>query len=252
MRTRRRPPKGLFGSEAELCRALIDRVRDEFAVYPETSGWDLVLVSRATGEQIGIEAKLRANLDVLVQAHAYASHELRVAGPAVRAVLVPDAGHAFKYIARELRLAVIEGWMYVVDREGRQTHPAAAKAVFDVEIRTAPRWSPKKPLWLPPAEPAGLVAGASAPLRMTPWKVKALELCALLRSRGYLEPADFRRLKVDSGWWIRGIGRTPPRLIPESRGRYVQAPGMLLPDEMWPELAVSMRVGEAPTKAIET
>ena len=58
-----------YGTEADLCREFTAAVREhgEWTAYPETCGWDLVLVHQ-TGVQIGIEAKKTLNAKVLVQA----------------------------------------------------------------------------------------------------------------------------------------------------------------------------------------
>lgn len=54
-------------SEAELCTRFSDAAREDgWTVYPETSGWDLLLVDD-DGVQVGIDAKARASFEVLMQ-----------------------------------------------------------------------------------------------------------------------------------------------------------------------------------------
>jgi hypothetical protein len=63
-----------FESEAALCEAYVTAISTGhykqgkgWTIYPETSGWDLLLV-RGDGVQIGIEAKLALNPLVVSQA----------------------------------------------------------------------------------------------------------------------------------------------------------------------------------------
>ena len=60
-----------FRSEADLCSAFLAIFRREYAAkwvaYAETEGWDILLVRRADGFQIGIQAKLTLNIAVVNQ-----------------------------------------------------------------------------------------------------------------------------------------------------------------------------------------
>ncbi len=58
-----------FKTEAELCAAFIEYAQrgEAWTAYAETCGWDILLVRKADGFQIGIQAKLNYNMKVLSQ-----------------------------------------------------------------------------------------------------------------------------------------------------------------------------------------
>jgi len=70
-----------------------------------------------------------------------------------------------------------------------------------------------------------VVAGASAPIQLTNWKIRALRLAILLGETGYLTRDDFRAVDVDIRRWIDGSRW----LVPDPAGRGFIA-GPRLPD----------------------
>jgi hypothetical protein len=75
-----------FETERALCQAYARQVPAEWIVYPETCGWDMLLVHREGGWQIGLEAKLTLNAKVLSQ--AIDGRRFTRPAPDFRAVLV--------------------------------------------------------------------------------------------------------------------------------------------------------------------
>lgn len=87
----------VFPSEAELCRVFLARGVDAaWTAYPETGGWDLLLSRKADGFQIGIQAKLQLNFDVIDQCLTD-RYNACAPGPDCRAVLVPYLASASRY-----------------------------------------------------------------------------------------------------------------------------------------------------------
>src|SRR5262249_52720467 len=80
-----------FASEAEMCAQFIAWAQPlGWTAYAETQGWDILLVRNDDGAQIGIQAKLALNADVLnqvLEGRWDAMHGRP--GPDFRAVLVP-------------------------------------------------------------------------------------------------------------------------------------------------------------------
>lgn len=96
--------KARFPTEAALCTCLIDCLTAAagWEIYPETAGFDILAVWKATGHQLGIEAKLQLNAkvaDQILPAH-WSNADQR--GPDFRAVLVPCTTAANYGIARML------------------------------------------------------------------------------------------------------------------------------------------------------
>lgn len=223
-----------FGTEAALC-ALLRAVASDvgWTFYPETGGWDAVLVL-PDDTQVGIQAKLRANVDVIAQAIVPAPR----VGPDVHAVLVPTCSRAFRDVAGELGIAVLVGSSL------RASPYSDPRRYLSGVVEKAPR-STHLPgrCWLPPFVP-DLPAGVPAPRVVSAWRVAAAQLCADLRTG--LEPtrAELERRGLSpSSWcgrWLEPIDGTRPR-------RYRPFAGVALPDVAFPEVARGLGLPE-PTR----
>lgn len=208
MRIRRKPVEvePMPEREAELCEKFAEAAREQgWIVYPETAGWDLVLVwgregteGLATGDQLGIEAKLRPSVEVLAQAHGRGTWQ----GPDFRGVLVPDASPTFTYIASCLNLHTFDlrSCLDFVPKHGHDRYGRWRRRRLGLSVDQNRRWKPDRRLWLPPVPLAG-AGGAPSPRQLSKWRVGALRLCLLLRSRGYLTAEDFRREKISPSRW---------------------------------------------------
>jgi len=204
-----------FAAETDLCKAFIDAVGEDWTPYPETAGFDILLVRNADGFQIGIEAKLKLNAAALAQALEGNPFSFRNEGPDCRAVLVPDgaavAGVAI--LASHLAVTVIRvrsglNWHY--NNRFTPTLPT-------IEMRFSPYgedWHELCPLKrhsLPDYVP-DVAAGASAPVQLTNWKVKAIKIAIINDVRGFVTRADFKALKIDARRWIDARWMVPCEL----------------------------------------
>lgn len=242
MRLRRNPFKRStspsYATEAELCQVLAAQAREEgWVPYPETGGWDLLLVRPRDGFQVGVQAKLRPNVDVLAQALVAE----RSKGPEVHAVLVPSCSDAFRKVARDLRLLVLEGAN--LDASWRAASGMGARGMAYTSLEYV---VPRAPLhhhvqgrcWVPPFVPQ-LPAGVPGPRQVTQWQVGAAKLCALLRERGAegVTRAEATALGLSfTRWeqaWLNKVPGTKP-------ARYVPVAGIALPDEDFPYVAAGL------------
>lgn len=184
-----------FESEAALCLAFSIWARAQgLVVYPETGGWDLLLVA-PSGAQTGVQAKLRLNLDVLTQAidHEYLSGGH---GPDHRAVLVPEA--------RWSKVPALLG-LTVYEPERRPGYPGIEPpAVLPFRAHHPGGepldWNPKRRVELPDYVP-DVPAGVPSPVQLTPWKIGALRLLARLELHGSITRKDFRDCDVNPSRW---------------------------------------------------
>jgi len=217
-------------SEADLCDAFAKVARENgFKVYPEVDTWDLVLVD-SSGIQMGIQAKLRANLDVLHQAIRGRSKSV---GPHYRGVLVKKPSKAFYAVAINLSIRVFtlkdcfSRRNRIVRRDIR--YPIGTHYLFEHE----------KPLWLPPVIPDRR-GGVPGPKQLTKWRVKAIELCMVLENRGYLTSRDFEYQGINPQLWVNkwicDSGQKLGRLK-----KYVPMEGAELPIEGWRDVAEQLR-----------
>lgn len=194
-----------FATEAELCAAFIEHAcRDgQWTAYPECAGWDVLMVRKADGFQVGVQAKMAFNLKVLAQS-VETYHGWRDAGPDVRAVLVPSTPDGAADICEALGLALIRYY----GRLGRHHfQPDLPRQRPHYWPDTAwPEWHPSRRLVLPEYVP-DVPAGVAAPVQLTDWKIKALKLVALLQHRGHVTRADLKALGLDARRWTTpGVG----------------------------------------------
>lgn len=196
--------KPLFATETDLCAAFIAAIPVTWTAYPETAGWDILLVRRADGFQIGIEAKLKLNAIVLTQALEGWGYEYHDSGPDCRAVLVPSgAGGGMDAIAGHLALTVVRihsGRFY--GSAFSPSLPEEGKHFSSFENgwhELCPLKRCPLPEYVPDVE-----AGASGPSKLTTWKIAAIKIAVLLERRGYVSRLDFRALKIDPRRWLDG------------------------------------------------
>lgn len=238
------PPRAVpkpkpFATEADLCAAFIADIGPNWTAYPETAGWDMLLIRKADGFQIGVQAKLRLNAHVISQALESWGSSADRPGPDCRALLVPGVdgrlttgAEGFTTICEYIGLHVIRAWspgaarpyQPAWGRSGRCFHPALPGEPGDSEKWH--EWAPLKRHALPEYVP-DVPAGASAPRQLSRWKIKAIKISVVLENRGYVTRADFRHIQLDHRRFLTsGLGW----LIPDEKsGGYVRT-------KLWPNM----------------
>lgn len=242
-------------SEADLCREFRTWAEErKWVVHPEVAGWDLVLVGghgakRSYGPemkdplwgvtdrpdflndtQVGVQAKLCANVDVLEQATVAGPRQ-----PRFRMVLVRRASEQFLYLAQRLKLcvAVLEVQRNAWGRKSQWQRHAQGFALYG----WMEPYESKQQLTLPSVV-TDLVAGGPAPKQLTPWREKALAICRILQDKGTVTTADFKKIGID---WRRWDGLWLARDGAEGRHiRFVAKPGAILPIDGWEEISKAL------------
>lgn len=219
-----------FASEAELCAEFIQiatdrcdqygrpRCDDEhWLAYPETAGFDILMVREEDGAQIGIEAKLRLNGKVLSQILPRHYEQIHASpAPDFRAVLVPegrvgDLGSVCGALGITLLVVRAKPERGVWYERIAPSLPTC-KERWTGANKGWHEWCPLERCPVPEYVP-DVAAGASAPVALTTWKVGAIRLAILLEERP-ITRADFKALGVSpsrwtdpySGWLVRGAG----------------------------------------------
>jgi hypothetical protein len=202
----------IFAKESDLCAAFIETVPPDWTVYPETAGFDIVLV-HTTGAQIGIKAKLRLNAKVILQAVDRYSRDHR-SGPDFRAVLVPQALELGAVCAL-LGLTVLV--VRKVERGITQYDANRGKAFFSQprlpEVERIDHWLGDRVSWydqapidrlaLPDYVPQ-VECGVPAPMVLSIWKVQAMRVCVWVERAGKIRREHFKALKIDPSRWMTG------------------------------------------------
>jgi hypothetical protein len=209
---RHKNKRQIFRNEADLCSNFLEALKREYPgkwmAYAETEGWDILLVRLKDGFQIGVQAKLALNVAVINQCLELGKSACEV-GPDCRALLVPAVtGSSFQAICQYIGLSI----MTVLPEFGR----------IDPKLPGPTTRSPTSPWheWCPvrrhalPAYVPDVLAGASSPVRLTLWKIKALKIAALMEIRGSVSRSDFKHLGLDPRRWTTRGGW----LLPSSAG----------------------------------
>ena len=194
-----------LNTEVELCEALIQEASVlGWQAYPETDGWDVLLVRDSL--QIGVQAKMHANFDVIGQALPYRMRSWprpdppkKADGPHFRAVLIPRSTltSVFHMVAASLRLL-----LFIAPRA--EPHEVLKAPEFQTEYR----WDTGKPCWLPKTLPR-VAAGASGPVSLTRWKQQALRLLARAQLHGFVTSADALELGIS----MQTFTERPPHVL---------------------------------------
>ncbi len=197
-----------FATEAEMCARFIAAIGPEWVAYAETASWDILVVRKADGYQIGIEAKLRLNTDVVTQAlEEYGSFAADRAGPDCRAVLVPaDQSDGFGRICKYIGLTIIRVRSEEQAKESRHYKPPVFEPGLPGDKHGTNEqhwyeWAPAKRHDLPEYVP-DVIAGSPSPVQLTHWKICAIKICIILERRGYLLRSDFKHINIDHRRWL--------------------------------------------------
>ena len=194
-----------FALESDLCAAFIASIGDQWQAYAETAGWDILLVRKSDGYQVGIEAKLKLNAKVISQAIEPGSvYSITNAGPDHRAVLVPSGETSdLAGVASHLGITVIR--MFAQRTYGVDSF-LPALPVQTTRWRTGVDnewfdWCPAKRCKLPDYIP-DVTAGSSAPVQLTEWKVAAIKIAVTIELRGHVTREDFKYHGIDFRRWV--------------------------------------------------
>ncbi|MBO6755784.1 MAG: hypothetical protein JJ902_05625 [Roseibium sp.] len=212
-----------FAKETGLCASFLQCIPEGWTAYPETGGFDILLSRGGDGFQIGIEAKLRLNPDVIIQAMEDRTWALSTGPqPDCRAVLVPSrAPLKLSPICAALGITVIrmeDDLKY--DSEGRVQWFGGARELVKLKCGShrrpfGPRlpgetrygtesWferCPERRIRLPDYIP-DVVAGDKSPVALTDWKIKAIKIAVTLEKRGFVTRQDFKHFKISIQRWI--------------------------------------------------
>lgn len=214
-------------NEGELCEWFMDLARSKnWVCYPETSNWDILLVRN--GIQIGVQAKLRANVKLITQTLPHnlgvwrnmmsspALYRGRIKGPDFRTILVPQEKIGNKTFDDLDDLCRIVGiWMFVKGKPRKWGGPRhiGLGLLDDPEEMQDYDWQPPEKEWFPEVVP-DLPAGVPNPVSLTRWKQQALKLIARAEVRGYVTSRDAKELEVNfttfkNNWnpWMEFCGK---------------------------------------------
>lgn len=202
--------KASFLSESDLCAAFIKHLPDGWIAYQEWAGWDILLVRKVDGAQVGIEAKMTLNAKVIDQAAE--SYDAMQPGPDFRAILVPHGvSGTLLDVCRLIGITVIamksdeqlSHWRYRHDAPFRPELPSVEQYHYYWQEKWFDR-CPAERHALPDYVP-DVVAGKPSPVQLTTWKIKAIKVAITLEQRGYVCRSDFKHLGISITQWTQPL-----------------------------------------------
>lgn len=200
-----------FKTEAELCAAFIAWAARQGGVqcFAEWAGWDILLVY-PDGLQLGIQAKLRLNAEVINQAAPdHFDWDPKRPGPDYRGILVP-ALNPLAVIASRLGLVVFAPRYPDRFTPGLMDRDNWADGKWT-------DWNPGKRHELPPTV-TDAIAGSPCPVTLTHWKLAALDVLAELAVRGVITTKRVSELGVNPSRWLSSFWLMPA----ERRGDWLR------------------------------
>lgn len=229
-----------WASEAAMFASFIaDAKAEGFVAYPETCGHDLVLEGH--GIQVVVEGKLRAGLDVLVQAlppwhRRHYFDDPPTTGADYYAILTPGSGFDLRDVATALDIVCLD-WPPSSEWRGpREDLDLVAKLR---ERPTGPTLQRLRPP-LAVEQPAGM----PSPRSVSHWKVDAVRIALRLRAGAELRSTDFDgaakpQTFVQRGWMkpLRKEGRLTVYALGDRADH--------APDRLYPEIVAALAVTEA-------
>ena len=203
--------------EADLCQIFIRDMNAQpgWTCYPESGGFD-ILVVHEDGRQIGVEAKLALNAKVADQIMPEPwQYRYGLKGPDHRLVIVSKITDASAGLAKLLGYMGVP--VLVPDDRARST-PEGFRQVLEFcsyklkDLLTGAGhfgdqelfdWNPEERCEVPMIV-ADLPSGVPCPVRLTPWKEKALRAIALMRHQGYIQTKQLKELGLSPTAWTQG------------------------------------------------
>lgn len=241
--------KSKFKTESEMCAAFQRQMKAcGWRVFPETSGFDILLVAGSTarwgatwkkqlveeGLQIGVEAKLRPNIKVLYQSLPM-RHGAR-SGPDFHMVLTPT--HSSEFVAVAGRLGILVASI---------TPEIRFKG--DNDLRMPPlfpfaRCLYSEPCWVPGVE-VEMSAGAASPRTISPWKLKAVRFCIEAEKRDFVTASDFAEAGLSASTFVRQRWFVVCGKIGRYNRYQLNRDAADAPHRRFPEVAAAIRAANA-------
>lgn len=194
--------------ESDLCESFIGAAESYgWTCYPETSGWDILMVREGT--QIGVQAKLRANIKVIAQClppmywssrklHFSIRRKIVRRGPHYRTVLVPKEKTSRDTLKDMINVCQALGiWVFADEQTGWSLLQDGMSKAYEEYS-----WDPEEPEWIPDVVPKNVIPGASSPVQCTKWRQGALKLLARAKVFGKVTSQDAKELGVNMDLFV--------------------------------------------------
>lgn len=178
--------------EYQMCDDFIEKNKDHFDIYPECYGYDMLLFSKIDEVQIGVQAKLKNNLQVIYQILDNTENmnlKLKRIGPHYRAILSPEIDGRYRMLCRRLGIAHFN------------PYDAIMIDIPDFGWRIKPFYeSPLQPHIQRHTRPELKLndsPGKSSPKNLSTWRVAAIKAMVIYYKQSYITSSQLRELGIN-------------------------------------------------------
>mgnify|MGYP000479416528 CR=1 FL=1 len=239
-------PIAQIEKESDLCKLFIREfgALPGWTCFPEAAGFD-VLAVHDDGRQIGVEAKLSLNAKVAEQILPKAGDGYwGKPGPDYRLVIVKRITEASAGIRRMLEMLGVSVLVpYVARSRAGEHYCFDFYRLLEAKGREASYcdeylfdWNPSERCHVPAFRQA-LPAGVPSPVKLTPWKEKAIRVVALMRQQGYITAKQISAHGLGITSWTQSVGQKRAWLEKGAvRGQWVETEHLPAFDKQHPEL----------------
>lgn len=237
--------KRKFESEANLCEHFVDHAKSEgWIVYPETAGFDMLLVATEetinarryshvglqVGDQLGVEAKMSANVTVLAQSLPYRNGPGN--GPDFHVVLIPSCNHDFVKVAARLGILVAMAY-YRGTYSDRVTIEWPTFGLFARTLYENQCWTPDVPV--------ETAAGVPSPRSISKWKIDAVRFCLLAEKKEFVLSQDFADAGLSGSTFVNRKWFVPIGKIGRLTKYGINPASTTIPHMKYPEISRAVR-----------
>jgi hypothetical protein len=174
--------------EYEMCDEFIELNKGDWDIYPECYGYDMLMFSNDLDIQIGVQAKLRNNLQVIYQIlnnTELFGGNLKKIGPHYRAVLTPiKYDHRYNILCQHINVIKLSVESVTTIMNYHMFLNKYSPLGFS-EHHTRP------PMRLNDSP------GKSSPKSLSQWRINALKIMNKYYEQGYILSPQLRELKLD-------------------------------------------------------
>ena len=171
--------------EYEMCDEFIELNKGDWDIYPECYGYDMLMFSKDSEIQIGLQAKLKNNLQVIYQiinnTERYGGN-LKKKGPHYRAILTPIIDdHRYDNLCRHINVI-----KFTV-----QSITTPVNYLISLNMYSPLQFSERhtRPIIRLNDSP-----GKSSPKNLSQWRINALKIMNKYYEQGYIISSQLREL----------------------------------------------------------
>jgi hypothetical protein len=175
--------------EYEMCDEFVELNKADWDIYPECYGYDMLMFSKDSEIQIGVQAKLKNNLQVIYQIlnNVDISNRIKRIGPHYGAVLTPIDDNNYYHLCRRLNIIKFN----IVPIKATMNYINNVNLDGYTILNFLERHN--RPIIRLNDSP-----GKSSPKNLSQWRIQALKIMNKYYDQGYIISSQLRELGLNT------------------------------------------------------